>query len=425
MDWQSWQVQVAAGDGVVARTGGSLVVALPGSPAQEAFVDALLAAVEQNAAEHGADPGKRLARRTAGLVAAAEPDDVPSFGLLSATADGVAALLVGDVALTITGPTGSEQVSGRAATPWVDRLVRAPFTRLDLSVVSGTAPDPRSRLGDGVVRGGGIVLGPGDPTAMSTDTPAVPAAAPRGAPAAEPQQATPVPVPEPLPLPLPLPLPDLPPAPTSPIDLGAPGTADLPAAGSADFVSGALSDPLPADELVPLPALDEPPAAASDPVAQGVQVKGIVCSRSHFNDPSSVYCATCGISMVHQTHNLVPGPRPPLGVLVVDDGSVFTLSDDYVVGREPENSEDVQAHAALPLPLEDPNHTLSRVHAKIVLQGWDVRVLDVNSANGTFIAKPGETDWTRLTPGEPTTILPGTRISLGGRSVVFDSHRKL
>lgn len=424
MDWQSWRVQVAPGNGVVSRTGGSLLVARPDSPSQEAFLDELLAAVEQNAAAHGADPGRRLARRTAGLVAAAEPDDVPCFGLLSATTDGVAALLVGDVELTITGPTGIvETVSGRDATTWVDRLVREPFDMLGLTVTPGATPDPRSRLGDGVVRGGGLSLG----AAPVRATPPVPDPLPPEALPPEPATdaiATGPPVAsEPVMAASPVP------PPVSPVDSGGRVTAGTPVAGSADFVSVSLSEPLPASELVPLPSIGAPPASGGDLADQHgeerVQVQGIVCSRNHFNDPTSIYCATCGISMVHQTHNLVPGPRPPLGVLVVDDGSVFTLSHDYVVGREPENADDVQAGRALPLPLADPDHTLSRVHAKVLLEGWDVKVVDGRSANGTFLAKQGETAWTRLTPGEPTTIQPGTRISLGGRSIVFDSHRKL
>jgi pSer/pThr/pTyr-binding forkhead associated (FHA) protein len=180
-----------------------------------------------------------------------------------------------------------------------------------------------------------------------------------------------------------------------------------------------LTDPQPDEELPPLPVLEPAPAADG-----GVQVQGIVCSRGHFNDPTSIYCATCGISMVHQTHNLVPGPRPPLGVVVLDDGSVFPLSEDYVIGREPDNADDVRAGRALPLALDDPDALVSRVHARILLEGWDVRILDAGSSNGTFVAKPGDADWTRLVAQEPVTILPGTRVTMGSRSLVFDSYRK-
>jgi hypothetical protein len=194
----------------------------------------------------------------------------------------------------------------------------------------------------------------------------------------------------------------------------------------ASFVSVSLIDPLPEEELAPLPVLDSGSGPGSDAGEGGsqVEVQGIVCSRGHFNDPTSIYCATCGISMVHQTHNLVPGPRPPLGVVVLDDGSVFPLQDDYVIGREPENAEEVRAGRALPMSLDDPESLVSRVHARILLHGWDVRIVDAHSSNGTFVVKPGETDWTRLAADEPMTILPGTRVTMGSRSLVFDSYRK-
>ena len=47
-----------------------------------------------------------------------------------------------------------------------------------------------------------------------------------------------------------------------------------------------------------------PAATSSDaPIVQGVY-----CSRGHFDDPESLFCAVCGISMNQQT--LVPGPVP-------------------------------------------------------------------------------------------------------------------
>ncbi len=155
----------------------------------------------------------------------------------------------------------------------------------------------------------------------------------------------------------------------------------------------------------------------------GPLVQGIVCSRGHFNRPQAGFCARCDISMVHQTHNLVTGPRPRLGVLVVDDGSVFALNCDVAIGREPEVSDDVISGSALPLFLEDSGLTMSRVHAKLILDGWEVRVQDAGSANGTYVLDSSDADWIRLEPGVPTTIEPGTRLSFGGRTLTFESHQ--
>jgi hypothetical protein len=50
---------------------------------------------------------------------------------------------------------------------------------------------------------------------------------------------------------------------------------------------------------------------------------GVRCTHGHFNDPKVPYCSVCGISMIQLTRVPVPAPRPPLGVLTLDDGSVY------------------------------------------------------------------------------------------------------
>jgi pSer/pThr/pTyr-binding forkhead associated (FHA) protein len=151
-------------------------------------------------------------------------------------------------------------------------------------------------------------------------------------------------------------------------------------------------------------------------------VKGIKCKREHFNSPKAAFCGVCGISMVQQTHQLVDGPRPPLGVIVLDDGTTFGLDADYVLGREPENDADVMAGRVRGLPIEDPDGSVSRVHALIKLEEWEVLIVDRGSANGTSVAPPGTDAWTSLAPHEPALIVPGTKVQLGGRTFVFDAH---
>jgi hypothetical protein len=126
--------------------------------------------------------------------------------------------------------------------------------------------------------------------------------------------------------------------------------------------------------------------------------------------------------MVHQTHDLITGPRPPLGVLVLDDGSTFAVDFDYVIGREPENSELVQKGQARPLLIEDPSLRLSREHARILLDGWEVSVEDAHSANGTRIRVSHSSEWIMLKPGERRSITPGTWLGMSDREFVFESH---
>lgn len=117
-----------------------------------------------------------------------------------------------------------------------------------------------------------------------------------------------------------------------------------------------------------------------------------------------------------------PGLRPPLGLLVLDGGAIFQLDTDYVLGREPTLDAAVAAGEARPLRVVDDSGTVSRVHAKIQLDGWQVLVADLGSANGTFIRPPDEPDqW--LTPRVPVPLLPGSQIVMGAFGFRYESHR--
>lgn len=371
----SFHVQTYTGAGLLARYGGSLLL-VPSDSALAAPVLELLRKVE---CEHAEAPGRVLPRRVAGLLA--QSDDTSTLALVSALDDGVAVLLVGDVRMVLTADSGTTVLSGRDASTWVDRVVRGAWTSIIVTLDGAGRLDPLSDLERGVVSGAGAELKPADAPSLP-----VPAAAMSEPPtiAARLQPAETVP--------------------------------DL------EFETFSLGErPAWVAEIAPeRQDLLAPPPATGAPMVQG-----IMCARRHFNDPTSVYCALCGISMVQQTHNLVEGPRPPLGVLVLDDGSVFALSGDYVLGREPEQAPEVVSGEASALSLDDPDVTMSRVHAKVQLVDWSVQLVDAHSANGTFTAAPGELEWSRLPVGSRVVLSPGTKISLGGRTLVFDSHHKL
>ena len=165
---------------------------------------------------------------------------------------------------------------------------------------------------------------------------------------------------------------------------------------------------------------DVPPIAPEG--AEPAMVEGILCVRNHFNDPDVAYCRQCGISMVQQTRTTQIGQRPPLGVLLLDDGTGFTLDRDYVLGREPVLDGDVAAGRARPLRISDPDGTVGRVHLRVSLVGWQVEVKDLGSVNGSVVYRPvgGEG---KLNPYDPVVVEPGTRISIGQRSVQYLSYR--
>jgi hypothetical protein len=157
-------------------------------------------------------------------------------------------------------------------------------------------------------------------------------------------------------------------------------------------------------------------------VADPALVDGVMCARNHFNDPNVQYCRQCGIAMVQLTQRIQKGPRPPLGVLLLDDGTGFTLDKDYVVGREPVLDGDVAAGRARPLRIPDPGGTVSRLHLRISLIGWQVEVRDLNSSNGSLLQMSNGNEH-RLLPGDSAIITPGTKIIIGHRNLQYQSYR--
>jgi hypothetical protein len=184
--------------------------------------------------------------------------------------------------------------------------------------------------------------------------------------------------------------------------------------GPGDFGADSVPTPLPVVERAGRSKI----TTDSSPV-----VKGVFCKNGHFNDPRMLFCAVCGINMVQQTPVLVDGARPPLGVLVLDDGAVFQLDADYLLGREPDVDERVLRRGWRAIPLADSQQAISRVHARIELRQWDVVLVDDNSTNGTFYADPKTAKWIPVPRGGEQVLQPGWRIRVGHRTLAFNTHR--
>ena len=128
----------------------------------------------------------------------------------------------------------------------------------------------------------------------------------------------------------------------------------------------------------------------------------------------------CGIRMNERTGLLVIGDRPPLGLLVFDSGTTYTVDAEYLIGRMPDVDERVRSGALRPIAVDDHTGSMSRVHAEIRLEGWDILIVDSGSSNGTFVAPPGE-GFEQLAPGESRRLVPGTKVRLGETTFVFES----
>ena len=175
-----------------------------------------------------------------------------------------------------------------------------------------------------------------------------------------------------------------------------------------------------------LPIITAASAAAADEPATsspgGVQVQGIKCGRGHFNHPDAAHCAWCGLGMLQVSRLLVPGERPPLGVLVIDEQATFTLDADYVIGRKPAHDPEVDDDSVRQLVLSDPDKVVSRAHARIRLDGWNVLIEDKGSTLGTSLVRANSPWPQRLQPHIRHTLMPGDSVYIGNHRLTFHSH---
>ncbi|WP_183098782.1 FHA domain-containing protein [Nocardioides pelophilus] len=448
-DWTRATVVPGAGEGTLARIGP--VVLLVGSTDPEVvrpYVDHA-----QMVAANGGQ-GRQLVRGFA-LMLSTAVEQSPGFAALAPHATGLAVFVDGDVVVNV----GDERISGADSLAWVERLIPWPIDEVSVTLPGADAADPSSsyRLDGGVIQAAALVVPAGAPSGDSmmmesamdstmgvpaeelmADAPTGEVAAVPSAPAAPPAPAAPEPAVWPedpaAPTPPATPEPAMaedhaghdhaghdhphPPAPAAPAGRPLPPPQ---ADEQVQFQSVLIGD-LEDDDFEPLPIVDDPSVIAEAGGAPREEVRGVFCKNRHFNDPRQLFCAICGINMVQQTPVLVNGIRPPLGVVVLDDGSVFQLDTPYLLGRDPGADERVLTGDFRGLPIIDQSNQVSRVHARLELRGWDVVLIDNNSTNGTFVHIPKTPDWQRMPPGAEQILVQGTRIRIGHRTLAFNTH---
>ncbi len=103
-------------------------------------------------------------------------------------------------------------------------------------------------------------------------------------------------------------------------------------------------------------------------------------------------------------------------VLVLDDGRSFALSaTSVVIGRNPEGEPGEQC-----LSIPDKTRTLSKTHARLIVQGEEWRLTDLHSTNGVVVVADDGAE-TLLDPGE--SVIGAGRFILGevGMHVAVES----
>jgi hypothetical protein len=365
--------------------------------------------------------GTMLVRRVAAVLAQDFAGEVGACAACGPTRDGRLAVLVYGAARAVVDTDESPTLSGDQDIAAVCRLLPAPVEALRLEIPGAAEPDPRTRLDVGVVVAAGVSIAftGGLPTPPPAPSPRQRRPKPRAVAQSVPVDVSPV----------------RPPADTRPTEQ----TTDMrpgrsPAAWGGTSEHPVVPVPVQLNEApVRLPMVPRPPAPGTNgrpapgrngsrPRQAAPVVRGLGCAAGHLNDPRLNYCSVCGTSMTAASSAEREGPRPPLGVLLLDLGGTFVLDGDIVIGREPEVDHDVSTGIARPLILDEPAQRVSRRHARITVIDWDVFVVDLGSTNGTRLQRPDEAPM-RIPVQALTPITPGTIIWLADRWLRYESNR--
>lgn len=202
-------------------------------------------------------------------------------------------------------------------------------------------------------------------------------------------------------------------APNSPLIQGVPGAPQAQHAGVPSAPSG-LGDhdgrTLTKAQLQAMRAGSATGAAPPGAAAMGgPSVQALLCASQHPNPPHESSCRQCGQSLGGTP---IAVPRPTLGTLRFSNSMLVVLNRPAVIGRNPK-LQGASTGEVPDLVKIDVGQGLSRTHAAVNIEGWQVLLEDLNSANGTIVQLPGR-EPRRLHPGEPVLLEHGTTVDFGG-----------
>jgi hypothetical protein len=141
-----------------------------------------------------------------------------------------------------------------------------------------------------------------------------------------------------------------------------------------------------------------------------------LCPDGHPNPPFVASCAVCGQFLTPGAGAVVHVPRPSLGHLELDDGTVVELDHELIVGRNPDRDAATDRTELRTVTVA--GEKVSRRHLEIRFQGWDVLVADCGSTNGTFVVPHAGGQVVAVEPGRAQLLEPGATVYFGDRSFV-------
>lgn len=339
----------------------------------------------------------------------------PSFALV------VRDETAGTARVVVRGPvsvrSASDEIHDAGVSTWVERVLDGTSSievvvdggtdaaALPLPVVEGVVP-LRSIVSDGV-----------EPIApRRVEAPvavAAPVTAPTRANAAPPAPPAP---PEPV-------APPAPPAPAEPVApaVAAPvAPAAAPAAPSPARVTAPVElTMVPDEETIAgpssafangLPA--GPPSAAPAPDSVDGDHDGMTVASIDIRRLREARAARASAATSADGPTAAPAAAAPASIRM-PDGTLESIGHEVVLGRAPSVSKvsGGRIPRLITIGLGDPD--ISRSHVRLALEGDTVVITDLHSRNGTHVVAPGKPP-VKLRSGEPTPVLTGTVVDLGG-----------
>jgi hypothetical protein len=196
---------------------------------------------------------------------------------------------------------------------------------------------------------------------------------------------------------------------------GAPPGPPIPAAPAAPIKP---EEPSPVDKPQPSLRPDDLSAVTTsraallrqmaEDVPSGPTVFAYRCSDGHLSPTTAVCCRVCGARLEEQP--AIQVARPVLGKLTFSNGLTVLLDRSVIFGRDPRPfSDDPADRPNLIRPIE--SGELSRMHASVTIDGWQLVLRDLGSTHGTFLTLPGGT-MRKLRAHEDYPLEPGSLVSL-------------
>ncbi|GAA1753422.1 FHA domain-containing protein [Agromyces humatus] len=323
----------------------------------------------------------------------------PDFALVTWTehtaAGAVRVLVRGDFEVT----AGSARISGVDVSTWTERLLdeAAEFEIAALGAGAGAgAVDEWNPIVDGVVPAGRVAV-PARPTSSARADAAVAAAVAAVAAPVISAAGTPAM-----------------PAPNTTAALSAPVIAPAEVAASEHTIAP-VDEATVTDFIESIPAPTIAATTSSDEAAPGDHDGLTIASvdirrlRAEREAAKQVGDAT-PLSAVRRESAELAAPQPQLRL---PDGAIEPIGHELVLGRAPSVSKVSGGRLPRLVTIGHGDPDISRSHVRLALEGGTVVVTDLHSRNGTLVVAPGRPP-VKLRAGEPTPVLIGTVVDLGG-----------